>query len=114
MEDNEIDRMGVEDPYGGESLHRRSHGESFMNLTLDRFFGNGLYLLDEPEAALSPSRQLSLLKRIHDLVKKNSQFTTHSPILLAFPGAMIYQFQDNGMKPSRTRRRSIIKSQSTS
>ncbi len=98
---SEIDRMEVEDSYGGESLHRRSHGESFMNLAMDRFFGNGLYLLDEPEAALSPSRQLSLLARIHDLVKEDAQFiiATHSPILMAFPGAKIYLFEDTKIKP---------------
>lgn len=93
--------MGVEDSYGGQSLHRRSHGESFISLALDRFYGNGLYLLDEPEASLSPSRQLSLLARIHDLTKQNSQFiiATHSPILMAFPGARIYQFGDDGIAP---------------
>jgi len=98
---SEIDRMDLKDSYGRESLHRRSHGESFMSLALDRFFGDGLYLLDEPEAALSPSRQLSFLARIHDLTKQNSQFliATHSPILMAFPGARIYQFEDAGISP---------------
>lgn len=85
--------------YGGRSLHEQSHGESFLALLLNRFRGNGLYILDEPEAALSPSRQMSIITRIHDLVKKGSQFiiTTHSPILMAYPHATIYQI-DNGYK----------------
>lgn len=84
--------------YGGKSLHQRSHGESFMSLLVNTFSGNGLYLLDEPEAALSPSRQLAALVRIHDLVKLNSQFiiATHSPILMAYPNSVIYQFSDSG------------------
>jgi predicted ATPase len=79
--------------YGGVSLHEQSHGESFLSLVIHRFRGNGLYLLDEPEAALSPSRQLTLLRAIHDLVEKNSQFiiATHSPILMAYPDATIYR-----------------------
>ncbi len=79
--------------YGGVSLHDRSHGESFLTLFLTRFSGSGLYLLDEPEAALSAARQLSLLVRMHDLLAQDprAQFivATHSPILLAFPGAQI-------------------------
>ena len=67
--------------YGGRSLHEQSHGESFMSLIENRFTGNGLYLLDEPEAALSPTRQMSLLVQIDRLVNSNSQFviiTHHS------------------------------------
>lgn len=84
------------DAYGGLSLHHQSHGESFLALLLQRFFGNGLYILDEPEAALSPQRQLAVLKRMHELVNKNSQFiiATHSPILMAYPGARIYQITE--------------------
>lgn len=80
------------DSYGGRSLHEQSHGESFMALMMERFGGNGLYLLDEPEAALSPQRQLAVVSRIHDLVKDQSQFViaTHSPILMAYPDAYIY------------------------
>jgi len=87
------------DGYGGKSLHEQSHGESFLSLVQNRFRGNGLYILDEPEAALSPSRQLSLLIEIKRLVDNNSQFiiATHSPILLAFPGATIYQITDSGI-----------------
>lgn len=78
--------------YGGHSLHEQSHGESFMKLIMERFGGQGLYLLDEPEAALSPTRQLALLSRMHDLVKQHSQFivATHSPIIMAYPKATIY------------------------
>lgn len=86
--------------YGGKSLHHQSHGESFMSLVLNRFKGDSLYLFDEPEAALSPTRQLSLLVHINELVKKNSQFViaTHSPILLAYPEAEILMLDDDGIK----------------
>jgi predicted ATPase len=69
-------------------------------LVLNRFHGNGLYLLDEPEAALSPTRQLSVLTRIHDLVQQKSQFiiATHSPILMAYPEAYIYSFSQTGIE----------------
>lgn len=79
--------------YGGKSLHSQSHGESFWSLFNNRLYGNGLYILDEPEAALSPARQLQALVRIHELVQHESQFiiATHSPILLAYPNAKIYQ-----------------------
>lgn len=85
--------------YGGRSLHEQSHGESFMALLMNRFGGKGLYLLDEPEAALSPQRQLAALARIHDLVVDDSQFiiATHSPILMAYPDAWIYQFDAGGV-----------------
>lgn len=85
--------------YGDRSLHKQSHGESFLSLIFNRFFGNGLYILDEPEAALSPSRQFSLLAKMNELVKKNSQFiiATHSPILLAFPNASIYVLSENAI-----------------
>ena len=70
----EVDKLGVSDAYGCKSLHEQSHGESFMTLVMERFHGEGLYLLDEPEAALSPSRQLALLARLHQLVGEDSQF----------------------------------------
>lgn len=84
--------------YGGTSLHQQSHGESFMSLLLHRFKGEGLYILDEPEAALSPQRQLAFLARMHDLVQAGSQFiiATHSPILMAYPQAWIYELQAGG------------------
>ena len=92
----------VIDSYGGVSLHEQSHGESFMSLLLHRFGGDGLYILDEPEAALSPQRQLAFLSRMHELIKQGSQFiiATHSPILMAYPDAWIYELQENG--PLRT------------
>ena len=84
------------DSYGGRSLHEQSHGESFFSLFMNRLHGNGLYFFDEPEAALSPTRQLSFLSRLHDLVKEGSQFliATHSPILLAYPDAAIHVLDD--------------------
>lgn len=86
--------------YGGKGLHKQSHGESFLSLLRYRLSGNGLYLFDEPEAALSPSSQLAMLCRINDLVKQNSQFiiATHSPILMSFPNATIYQITENGFE----------------
>lgn len=88
------------DSYGGRPLHEQSHGESFWALAMNRFKGNGLYILDEPEAALSPSRQMALLTRIHNLVNNNSQFiiATHSPIIMSYPNATIYQLEDNGIR----------------
>jgi predicted ATPase len=89
----------IVDAFGGKSLHAQSHGESFFALLENRFRGNGLYILDEPEAALSPSRQLSMLVRMHDLIKDKSQFiiATHSPILMAYPDAWIYQIGPKGL-----------------
>ena len=78
--------------YGRVSLHQQSHGESFLALVKNRFGEQGLYILDEPEAALSPQRQLGLLKLIDELAReKKSQFiiATHSPIILAYPEAVI-------------------------
>jgi predicted ATPase len=95
----EAERLGL--TYA-RSLNEQSHGESFMALATNRFGGNGLYLLDEPEAALSPLRQLALLKLIADhVIHRGSQFliATHSPILLAYPDARIYQFTPNGIAP---------------
>ena len=86
--------------YGGKSLHRQSHGESFFSLFLYRFGGRGFYLLDEPEAALSPRRQMAFLVRLHDLVEDESQFViaTHSPIILAYPEATIYELSAGGLR----------------
>ena len=102
---DEMDRqpgMGgrIIDSYGGISLHKQSHGESFMSLIANRFGGNGLYILDEPEAALSPSRILELMCYMHELEKKNSQFifSTHSPILMAYPGAEVYNLTEDGIR----------------
>ncbi|HEY4216797.1 MAG TPA: AAA family ATPase [Gemmatimonadaceae bacterium] len=89
--------------YGPRALHEQSHGESFLALVQNRFRGHGLYLLDEPEAALSPMRQMALLSRIHDLVEARSQLivATHSPILLAYPGATIYELGASGIRSVR-------------
>ncbi|SHN45982.1 AAA family ATPase [Cryptosporangium aurantiacum] len=94
----EIERLGSFDGYGGQSLHERSHGESFLDLAAHRFGPRGLYLLDEPEAALSVQGCLALLTRIRDLVEAGSQFliATHSPVLLASPGARILQIEASG------------------
>jgi predicted ATPase len=85
--------------YGGKSLHHQSHGESFFSLMVHRFGGNGLYILDEPEAALSPARQLAMLNRMHQLVSEESQFiiATHSPIIMAYPDAEILMINENGI-----------------
>lgn len=88
---------GALDSYGGTSLHKQSHGESFISLFLNRFNGKAIYLLDEPEAALSPQRQLAFLRIMHDLTKEqNCQFiiATHSPIILGYPEATILSFDD--------------------
>lgn len=89
----------VIESYGGISLHEQSHGESFLALMLHRFGGKGIYLLDEPEAALSPMRQLAVLSRMKQLADDSSQFiiATHSPILLAYPEAVIYQIDETGI-----------------
>jgi predicted ATPase len=87
-------------PYGDKSLHEQSHGESFLSLFKHRF-KKGLFLLDEPEAALSPTRQLSFLSLLHQLVKAgSSQFViaTHSPIILSYPDADILEFSQNGLR----------------
>lgn len=84
---------------GQTGLHEQSHGESFFALFDKRFIGDGLYILDEPEAALSPTRQLSFLARMHELVQARSQLivATHSPILLGYPNAWIYQASEHGL-----------------
>lgn len=99
IESLDEDACLIANNYGGKSLHSQSHGESFLSLIKYRFRGNGLYLLDEPEAALSPNRQMGLLTLLHDFVKKNSQFIicTHSPILLAYPDAEIYVINETGL-----------------
>jgi len=88
------------DSYGGVSLHEQSHGESYLAVMLNRFGPSGLYLLDEPEAALSTQNCLTCLRRIHELVLADSQFiiATHSPIILAYPDARIYNCQADGVE----------------
>ena len=98
---SEIDRIGdnIIESYGGISLHEQSHGESFLALLTNRFGSDGLYVLDEPEAALSPSRQLAALSHLHRLVEGGAQFiiATHSPILMAYPNATIYSLDSDGV-----------------
>ncbi len=98
-----VDEMAKEFPkslaaYGGKSLHQQSHGESFLSLFTNKF-DNGIFLLDEPEAALSPARQLSFLsiiKELNELGTAQFIIATHSPILLSYPGAQLFDF-DNKM-----------------
>lgn len=101
-----LDQIESESPgilassYGGRSLHEQSHGESFLALLVNRLGGSGLYLMDEPEAALSPSRQLAFLVVLNELIRRRSQLiiATHSPILLALPTSTIYEFGTAGIR----------------
>ena len=94
----EIERLEIAGSYGGVSLHEQSHGESFLALVQNRLNG-GLYILDEPEAALSPTRQMTLLVEFQRLISAGAQLivATHAPILLAFPGAEIYEITGDGI-----------------
>ena len=94
----EVEHGGYKE-YGWQDLHVRSHGEAFLWLMQNRFGRNGLYILDEPESALSPQRQLAALRIIHELVAQGSQFiiATHSPILMAYPDATLYWLDENGL-----------------
>lgn len=94
-----VDSVGAAFSYGGNSLHSQSHGEAFMSVLQNKLSGRGLYLLDEPEAALSPVRQLAALSIINRLVGQGSQFiiATHSPILMALPDADIRLVSDKGL-----------------
>jgi predicted ATPase len=98
----EIERLGPDllPAYGGKSLHEQSHGESFFALFEHRFRDHGLYLMDEPEAALSPKRQVQFLGLLHDYVKRGGQFViaTHSPIIMAYPDARIYFLDGEGVR----------------
>jgi predicted ATPase len=102
-----VDQVGASESYGGRSLHAQSHGESFLSLLRNRFTRSGFYLMDEPEAALSRQRQLSFLILLNDLVRENEniQFiiATHSPVLLAFPGAQIFSFDGGKVHEIRYR-----------
>src|SRR5580698_2448135 len=104
--DDPLENAGIGPPilpsYGGQSLHTRSHGETFFTLLERKFNRNGLFLLDEPEAALSPQRQLSFLVLIHDTLRryKDAQFviSTHSPVLLGYPEAQILSFDEGSLR----------------
>jgi predicted ATPase len=84
-------------------LDARSHGESFFHVFAQRITGNGLYLMDEPEVALSPQRQIALLALLRDAVEADAQFiiATHAPMLMAFPGAIILRLDETGISPVR-------------
>ena len=86
--------------YGGRSLHEQSHGESFLTLLLRRFGADGLYILDEPEAALSTQNCLTFLARAHQLIEDGSQLivATHSPLILSYPDALIYACDEHGLQ----------------
>ena len=91
--------------YGGGSLHERSHGETFLTVIEHKMRRDGLFLLDEPEAALSPQRQLALLVLMHETVKahRDAQFiiSTHSPLLLGYPSAQIFSFDEENLREIR-------------
>ncbi|MFZ7121465.1 MAG: AAA family ATPase [Eubacteriaceae bacterium] len=99
--------------YGGISLHKQSHGESFLSLLINKFMGKGIYILDEPEAALSPTRQMTMISRIHELVQQDSQFiiATHSPIIMAYPDCIIYEIKEgfNKVKYEETEHYQVTK-----
>ena len=100
----EIESLGLDlKPYGDKSLHEQSHGESFFALFKNRFMKNGFYLMDEPEAALSPKRQLEFLAILHDHIHNGCQFViaTHSPIIMAYPDACIYRLDGEGIRELR-------------
>jgi predicted ATPase len=94
-----IDGQDLFEVYGGRPLHDQSHGESFLALAANRFGSDGLFILDEPEAALSVTGQLALIAVIHRAAREGSQFilATHSPILLSYPGAAVYELTDAGL-----------------
>ena len=96
----ELDKDGrgprIIDTYGGVPLHEQSHGEAFFSVFMNKFRKRGIYILDEPESALSPSRQMAMISRMHQLVEEGSQFiiATHSPIIMAYPDSIIYQIKN--------------------
>lgn len=104
---NHVDQVGAAEAYGGGSLHARSHGEAFLALFENRFGPDSFYILDEPEAALSPSRQLVFLSVLKELEAKNCQLliATHSPILMAYPGADLLMIDEAGQIERTTFRR---------
>lgn len=96
-----LDEHGLNQSYGGRSMKEMSHGESFVQLFKSQFGRRGIYILDEPEAALSPPRQIDLLRLIHDLDKSGDcQFViaTHSPLLMAYPGADLRKIENGRFK----------------
>jgi len=110
IEDLERRYPGIAAAYGDVPLHERSHGESFIALVQHRFGPKGLYILDEPEAALSLRGNLALMRRMHDLVAEGSQFivSTHSPILLGYPDAKIYVLSGEGITETAYEKTEIV------
>jgi predicted ATPase len=92
--------IGARENVFDKPLHEQSHGESFLDIALNRLGPRGFYLLDEPEAALSVNGQLALMRRMYELVEEHSQFVvaTHSPVLLGYPGATILELSDEGVR----------------
>ena len=111
-EENEVSSNKITKAYGGTPLHERSHGESFWAVFMNRFFGNGLYILDEPEAALSPTKQMAMLIRMDELINQRSQFiiATHAPILLAYPDSLIYEFTNTGIQVKKYEQTELVSS----
>jgi predicted ATPase len=101
---------GIAAAYGDRPLHERSHGESFIALVQHRFGPKGLYILDEPEAALSLRGNLALMRRMHELVAEGSQFiiSTHSPILLGYPDAKIYVLSSEGISETAYEKTEVV------
>ena len=110
IEDLERRYPGIAPAYGDVPLHERSHGESFIALVQHRFGPKGLYILDEPEAALSLRGNLALMRRMHDLVAEGSQFiiSTHSPILLGYPDAKIYVLSSEGIAETAYEKTEVV------
>jgi len=110
IEDLERRYPGIAPAYGDVPLHERSHGESFIALVQHRFGPKGLYILDEPEAALSLRGNLALMRRMHDLVAEGSQFivSTHSPILLGYPDAKIYVLSGEGITETAYEKTEVV------
>ncbi len=109
---DKVDLPGIINAYGGKSLHEQSHGESFWALFMHRFRGNGCYILDEPEAAMSPTRQMAMLCKMQELIGRGSQFiiATHSPILIAYPKSIVYEFGETGIKIKKYKETELFKS----
>jgi len=112
--DKDPDAKGpkIIDSYGGKSLHEQSHGESFWAVFMNRLGNNGFYILDEPEAAMSPTRQMAMLCKMHELINRGSQFiiATHSPILIAYPKSIVYEFSNTGVAIKNYKETELFKS----
>lgn len=90
--------------YGGRSLHARSHGEAFLSIFEHRLHSGGVLVMDEPEAALSPQRQLTLLAQLHEFLSSGTTqvfIATHSPVLMTYPGAVLLELSSTGIAPVR-------------